>query len=523
MLNLSSPLLEICAKYPHAVSRETAISLYNDMPPSYCECVGIESFVQFMSGKSRNSLLWHDYEAGGTDAKRVAAMQCASIRTDLNLNIIDTPLDWYCKLHGDRLPHPEAIKITGINPWHCVTNGLPEPEFFRAISQQMSFPGTCNTGYNSLSYDDEVTRFGFWRNLIPPYNREWANQCSRWDLYPVTAAYAALNVNGINWPTKEDGSPTLKLEDLAKANHIQQDHAHNALDDVKALIGWARLLKSQHPTLWDRLFDMRKKNTNKGIFSIGRVGWHLHNKVGANTQFKAPVILLGPIPGDNQSWLYARLDKLDTLRACFRLSTEQIRERLFSKKEVLDTLEVERPGIGALKLNKQPQFFPLEDSLLGDGFHIEMDLISAGKNLLNAQAFVNTLGHAISYDDHPIDDDVTCQLYSAGFASNNDQQAIKVIANSSLASLNKEPLAFEGAHYNALLKRLQMQYENSDPWWQYCKTQISAPCLDGKHQSVNWANAMSTLEKTDMPETLKSGYIQFLNHIQKKTGLPPPG
>jgi exodeoxyribonuclease I len=40
-------------------------------------------------------------------------------------------------------------------------------------------------GYNSIRFDDEVTRFLFWRNLIDPYAREWQNQCGRWDLLDV--------------------------------------------------------------------------------------------------------------------------------------------------------------------------------------------------------------------------------------------------------------------------------------------------------------------------------------------------
>jgi exodeoxyribonuclease-1 len=42
-------------------------------------------------------------------------------------------------------------------------------------------------GYNSIRFDDEVTRHLFWRNLIDPYAREWQNGCGRWDLLDVRA------------------------------------------------------------------------------------------------------------------------------------------------------------------------------------------------------------------------------------------------------------------------------------------------------------------------------------------------
>jgi exonuclease I len=44
---------------------------------------------------------------------------------------------------------------------------------------------------------------------------------------------------GIIWPTKEDGKPSFKLEDLA-ANGLLHEAAHDALSDVRATIALAR-------------------------------------------------------------------------------------------------------------------------------------------------------------------------------------------------------------------------------------------------------------------------------------------
>lgn len=49
-------------------------------------------------------------------------------------------------------------------------------------------PETLSVGYNSMRFDDEVTRNLFWRNLYDAYEREWANGCSRWDLFPFVLA-----------------------------------------------------------------------------------------------------------------------------------------------------------------------------------------------------------------------------------------------------------------------------------------------------------------------------------------------
>lgn len=512
----NSILLDICEAYPHAVTAEKAQELYLATPAAYKEWVTNTSFVQFITSRARESFLWHDYEAGGTDAKRVAPMQCAMIRTDEHLNIIDIPIDNFCKLHGDRLPHPEAIRITGIDPLYCYENGLSEDLFFKAINRQMTFKNTVNTGYNSLSYDDEVSRFGFWRNLLPAYDREWANGCSRWDLYPVTAAYCALVQEGIVWPLNDDDKKTLKLELLAKANGIQQDNAHNALDDVKALIGWARLLKTLKPDLWQQLLKSRVKKYNQNLFKKGAIGWWVHNKVGLDSAFACPVILLGQIPGDANSWLYARLDQLDSIRACYRCDIAQIRERLFSKKEALLELDIQRPGIGTLKVNKQPQFFNEHDPMLHKEWLISQETRSAGLNLLNAADFVEKLGYAVSYDEQAPENDPTCALYQAGFPSEADKVSLRVFWTSN----DPKTVQFQSDTITALANRVLWQRENGDDWKKYCAEQLTKPVEDNKHEAVNWSSIFSELEKSTIPENLKTNYLALLKIYSDAFGLP---
>jgi exodeoxyribonuclease-1 len=55
----------------------------------------------------------------------------------------------------------------------------------------------------------------------------------------------ALRPEGIEWPMREDGKPSFKLEHLAKANGLLHEAAHDALSDVRATIALARLIKQQ--------------------------------------------------------------------------------------------------------------------------------------------------------------------------------------------------------------------------------------------------------------------------------------
>ncbi|KQV91374.1 exonuclease I [Massilia sp. Root351] len=209
---------------------------------------------------SQQTFLWHDYETFGAQPRRDRPAQFAAIRTDADLNEIGEPIMLYCQPAPDFLPDPQSCLITGITPQQCLEWGVPEHKFAATVEQAFSQPGTVGVGYNTIRFDDEVTRFLFWRNLIDPYAREWQNQCGRWDLLDVVRMTYALRPEGIEWPLREDGKPSFRLEHLAAANGLLHESAHDALSDVRATIGLARLIKQKQPKLWDFCFALHKKD-----------------------------------------------------------------------------------------------------------------------------------------------------------------------------------------------------------------------------------------------------------------------
>ncbi|MBI2744096.1 MAG: exodeoxyribonuclease I [Burkholderiales bacterium] len=213
-----------------------------------------------MPATPSHTFLWHDYETFGLNPRRDRPAQFAGIRTDAELNEVGEPVMIYCQPANDYLPDPASCLITGITPQQCLARGLPEHAFAAKIEQLLAQPGTIGVGYNTIRFDDEVTRFMFWRNLIDPYAREWQNDCGRWDLLDVVRMAYALRPEGIQWPLKEDGRPSFKLEDLARANGLLHEAAHDALSDVRATIALARLIRSAQPKLFEFCLGLHKKD-----------------------------------------------------------------------------------------------------------------------------------------------------------------------------------------------------------------------------------------------------------------------
>ncbi|MGH8852665.1 MAG: exodeoxyribonuclease I [Telluria sp.] len=209
---------------------------------------------------STHTFLWHDYETFGAVPRRDRPAQFAAIRTDAELNEIGEPIMLYCQPAPDFLPDPQSCLITGITPQHCLELGVPEHEFARRIEAAFSEPGTIGVGYNTIRFDDEITRHLFWRNLIDPYAREWQNGCGRWDLLDVVRMTYALRPDGIEWHIREDGKPSFRLEHLSAANGLTHDAAHDALSDVRATIALARLIRQKQPKLFDFCLELRRKD-----------------------------------------------------------------------------------------------------------------------------------------------------------------------------------------------------------------------------------------------------------------------
>ncbi len=300
---------------------------------------------------SAMSFFWHDYETFGRVPRRDRPAQFAGIRTDADLNEIGRPVMHYCRPSPDSLPDPESCLLTGIVPQTCLEKGLPEHAFAAEIEGALAQPGTIGVGYNTIRFDDEVTRHLFWRNLIDPYAREWQNECGRWDLLDVVRATWALRPEGIEWPRHEDGRQSFKLEHLTVANAITHEAAHDALSDVRATIALARLVKTRQPRLWDFCLKLRRKEAVWAEIGSARPFLHLSGMYSPDNGCMAIVWPLAPHPTNKNELLVWDLSHDPQMLAGLDAAT--LRERMFTKTADLPE-GVERLPIKSVHVNKSP-------------------------------------------------------------------------------------------------------------------------------------------------------------------------
>jgi exodeoxyribonuclease-1 len=205
------------------------------------------------------SFFFYDLETSGFNPREARVMQFAGQRTDLQLQPIGEPINVLIQLTDDILPDPGAILVTGITPQTTRADGITEAEFLRLFTDQVATPGTVFVGFNTIRFDDEFMRYMHYRNFYDPYEWQWQDKRSKWDVLDVVRLTRALRPDGIKWPVDTNGKPTNRLELLTSLNKLDHANAHDALSDVHATIAVARLIYNKQSKLFNYLLSMRDK------------------------------------------------------------------------------------------------------------------------------------------------------------------------------------------------------------------------------------------------------------------------
>ncbi|MFB8831685.1 hypothetical protein ACE0DR_25955 [Azotobacter sp. CWF10] len=91
-------------------------------------------------------------ETFGRDPRRTRISQYAAIRTDADLNVIDTPVSFFGGRPMTCCPRRWPPRHRH-HPQQALAEGISEAEAFDRINEQLSRPGTCALGYNTLRFD----------------------------------------------------------------------------------------------------------------------------------------------------------------------------------------------------------------------------------------------------------------------------------------------------------------------------------------------------------------------------------
>ncbi|ANI17307.1 exodeoxyribonuclease I [Pseudomonas citronellolis] len=452
------------------------------------------------------SIFWYDYETTGIDPRRDRPLQVAGIRTDEALNEIEAPLNFYCRPSDDILPHPAACLITGITPQRLEEQGLGEAEFMTRLHAELSRPGTCVAGYNTLRFDDEVTRYSLYRNFFDPYAREWQGGNSRWDLIDLVRTAYALRPEGIQWPLNDEGVVTLKLERLTEANGLEHGQAHDALSDVRATIAMARLLRQRQPKLYDFLYRLRGKHAVLDQVQLLKPLVHVSGRFSAARSFLSLVLPLVWHPRNRNALIVCDLG-LDPA-PLLELDAETLRQRLYTRREELGEGELPVP-LKLVHVNRCPVLAPLAVLREQDQARLGIDLAAwqARAQVLveGKPQWQDKLAAVYEQENFPGVADPEQQLYD-GFIGDRDRRLCEQVRQADPVRLGREQWPFDDPRLVELLFRYRarnfpetLSTAEQEQWWEFCRCRLMLDEYGAPNTLANFEVALAEqLENTGL-------------------------
>lgn len=423
------------------------------------------------------SIFWYDFETTGIKPSVDRPIQVAGLRTDLAFNEIEPEVNLYCQLSPDILPHPQACLVTGIFPSDLQQRGVLESNFFKCLHNELMRPQTCTAGYNNIRFDDEVGRYGFYRNFFDPYAREWQGGNSRWDLIDVLRTTFALRPEGINWPIV-DGKVSLRLELLTASNGLQHAHAHDALSDVRATIALAKLINEKQPKLYNYLFNLRLKHQVQSKITLLKPIVHVSGRFSAEQHYLSIMLPLAWHPFNRNAVIACNLRQ--DINSLLTLSADQIAQFLYTKHDELPE-DIAPIPLKLIHINRCPVVAPLNVLREEDKDRLSINLaecFSRAQQLIELQhQWRDKLAHVFKKNTAFLDEvgsDVEQQLYS-GFINERDRRLCDHVRSLSTAKLASDVIQFEDERLNELFFRYRARNHISSlhedellRWKQFC-------------------------------------------------------
>lgn len=412
------------------------------------------------------NFFFYDLETSGLNPRSDRIMQFAGWRTDMDLNPIGDPVNLLVKMSEDTLPSPGAVMVTKITPQSTLQDGFTEAEFCKYVTDEIFTPGTVAVGYNSVRFDDEFMRNIFWRCFYDPYEWQWKDDRSKWDLLDVVRMTRALRPEGINWPFTDDGKATNRLELMTKENNISHEHAHDALSDVEALISVTRLIKEKQPQLYNWLFKMRDKKAIQQLVNLEKPTPFVYSSGRYSSEFNKTTVAYPIAPAKNGNVL------------------------VFDLRYNLDELLIQEepkyfPIVKEMKYNHCPAVAPLGVLEQGDGWKkISLEKNQIEKNLKSLLAHPDFIEQMRTENEEreefPPAIDPESALYD-GFLNNNDKTRCAAVRRATLNDLADFHPDFHDPrlpdlllHYKARNFERALTESERARWEEYRMTRIKA-------------------------------------------------
>ena len=405
----------------------------------------------------RNNLIFYDTETTGIQLDFSQILQCGSVLTDNSFNTLSeqdigcAPLPWV-------IPNPRAMLTN--KKINLLNSNVSHYEMIKDLQRQWKQWTLDNPGifisYNGHAFDEELVRRQFFWNLLEPYVTN-TNGNGRLDLMLMMHNIVSFFPEAINIPLFEDGPKiSLKLEDIARANNISADSAHDAIADCNLMIYITKKINLSIPEVFASFLEI---STKPGVMNLlNKDGFLALGEVFRRQIFRYPVIFCGSDPSRPNEIVF------------FDLSFDDPDEIL--ELELSEIFKLINSGgrDGPLKKYKINKTIPIcHSELLNDKtvFDVDFGELNRRANLVRSHKdFQTKVSQAMSdrMMNFPEPEYIEQTIYSGGFPSFKDKDLMQEFhISDNLEHRIKIARNFEDERNRIFAERIicQLSFENA--------------------------------------------------------------
>ena len=236
---------------------------------------------------------------------------------------------------------------------------------------------------------------------------------------------------------------------------MRDGDAHEALSDVRALIGLGRKLKAAQPKLWDYALKLRDKRFAASLLDVVAMApvLHVSQRFPANRLCAAPILPLARHPYIDSRVLV--FDLAQDPGALLRLDADAIAARLYVPAAELADGE-SRIALKEVHLNKCPALIAWDHLRAPDFTRLNIDPAEverrAGVLRDAGPALVEKVRKVFSGERERAPSDVDASLYD-GFVGDGDKRLFRDVRTTPSAALGARTFGFKDPRLPELLFR----------------------------------------------------------------------
>ena len=196
-----------------------------------------------------SNYIFYDFETSSSNKYWGQIIQIGAILTNDNFEELDR-YDARCRLCPGIIPEAMALIVNKSSPKMLKGSNLSHYEMIRQFVETLKRWGKATyIGFNSIEFDEEFLRCTLFQTLEYPYITS-TNGNTRGDVLSLARAANLYYPNTLKNSINAKGNAVYKLDQMAPLNGIEHGNAHNAIGDVVATVGIAKIIAQKAPNVW---------------------------------------------------------------------------------------------------------------------------------------------------------------------------------------------------------------------------------------------------------------------------------